>query len=329
MPKLNVQAFKQIGTSETKLSWLKDGVPLPFKSTPQECDLPNRIKSSKEANFISEEVKKLVSKSVLIPVKDKPKFVLPLSCVPKKNGKNRLVSDCRHVNDYIQCPSFNQEGITAVEALIEESDELFTVDLKDGFYHIEVQEEFRTFLGICWNGQYYVWSVLAFGISIALYYFNKVVRVMVVFLRENNIRIASFVDDFLGMCQPTQFTDHQDFMLHTMIDLGWQINYEKSSLQRDTCAIFVGFRISTDGPEGPWIKVLPAKIQKLRCSIANVLNKQFVTARCLARVTGQCITMTKVIVPRKLLLCNVYRVLSMRKSWDDMVLLTKQAIKDL
>ena len=271
----------------------------------------------------------MVLKSVLILVSTKPKCVLPLSCVPKKNGKSRLVLDCRHINSCIQCPSFQQEGIPAVEALIQANDELFTVDLKDGFYHIEVHPSFRTYLGIKWKNQYYVWSVLAFGISIAPYYFNKVVRVMVVYLCENNIRIAPFIDDFLGMVRPKLFTDHQDFVLHTMQELGWQVNYEKSMLNRSTVANFVGFNISTHDDHGPWVKALPAKIRKLRRSIANILNKQKVSARCLARVMGQCISMTKAIVPGKLLLHNVYRVLAQRHSWDDKVLITEQAATDL
>ena len=331
MRKLNAQAFRRIGASETVIKWIEEGVPLPFKNNkpPEDCELPNRIKSQKEYEFVDSEIKKLTSQHVLIPVIQKPKCVLPISCVPKKGGKSRLVLDCRHINESIQCPSFSQEGITAVQALIEEDDNLFTVDLKNGFYHVNLKKESRTYMGIKWNNQYFVWAALAFGVSIALYYFNKIVRPMIVFLRENNIRIAPFVDDFLNMCRPSQFTDNQDFVLKTLDDLGWQINVEKSVLIRSKSATFVGFIISTDGERGPWIKVLPCKVYKLHRAIVNVMTKQTVTARSLACVTGQCVAMTKAIVPGKLLLRNVYRVLASRDNWDTDVTLTKQAMSNL
>ena len=48
MPKLNVEAFERIRASETVLGWIKHGVPLPFKTTPPECELPNRVNNVKE-----------------------------------------------------------------------------------------------------------------------------------------------------------------------------------------------------------------------------------------------------------------------------------------
>ena len=96
-----------------------------------------------------------------------------------------------------------------------------------------------------------------------------------------------------------------------------------------TSRIFVGFLITTDGDQGPWVKVLPQKIRKLKRAIVNVLRIKTVTARQLARVTGQCVSMIKAIVPGKLLLRNVYRCLSMRNSWDSYITITEPAAADL
>ena len=62
----------------------------------------------------------------------------------------------------------------------------------------------------------------------------------------------------------------------------------------------------------------------------KTLKCQFVSARALAKVAGQCIAMTKAIVPGKLLLCNIYRVIASRTDWQDKHLkLTIGAKKDL
>ena len=93
--------------------------------------------------------------------------------------------------------------------------------------------------------------------------------------------------------------------------------------------VFVGFRISTHRKEGPWISVLPSKLHKLCQSIITCLSSKVVTARQLARVTGQCISMTKAILPAKLILRNCYRCLKNKESWDSEIQLTKSAVKDL
>lgn len=67
------------------------------------------------------------------------------------------------------------------------------------------------------------------------------------------------------------------------------------------------------------IKVPATRIGRLRHDIRRTLGRSTVTARVLARITGQGIAMTKAIVPGnsgKLLLRNAYRLLGRRSSWD-------------
>ena len=76
--------------------------------------------------------------------------------------------------------------------------------------------------------------------------------------------------------------------------------------------------------------MLPAKLRKLRCDIVHALKAGMVSARGLAKIMGQCIAMTKAIVPGKLLLCNIYHVIALRRDWEDKDLkLTSSAIEDL
>ena len=70
-------------------------------------------------------------------------------------------------------------------------------------------------------------------------------------------------------------------------------------------------------------------MQKLKRCIRYCLKQKRVSARSLARVMGQCISMTKAIVPSKLLLRNVFRVLKTRRSWDNMIIIDPPTEKDL
>ena len=137
------------------------------------------------------------------------------------------------------------------------------------------------------------------------------------------------MDDFLVMARKMLMTDHREFVLHTHADLGWTVNFEKCQLNPSTSTVSVGFSMSMHGKRGPWIKVLPQKIRKMRCAIVPCLNSNSISARGLARITGQCMSMTKAIVLGKLLSRNVYRVLASRNNWNSLLVLPQQARADL
>ena len=327
--KLNANTYRTIGASETVIRWLEQGVPLPFKSIPNKYFAANRIRSKKEEQFVDGEIAKLLESNTIKKVREKPKCILALQCVPKKNKKLRLVLDSRPVNIHIDTPKFSQEGIKTVAELIQPGDVLASIDLEQGFHHVPIAPEFQTYLGFKWKGHYFVWQYLPFGVSCAPYYFYKCVRPVVRYLRQNNIRLSSFVDDFLLMMRKLEATDHIDFTVQVFQECGWKLNWEKCELEPSTVKVFVGYEVSTHRQEGPWVKVIPTKIRKLRRIIVKSIQAVRVTARHLARLIGQCIAMTKAIIPAKLLLRNSYRVLASRDTWDSYVQLTPSAIRDL
>ena len=71
------------------------------------------------------------------------------------------------------------------------------------------------------------------------------------------------------------------------------------------------------------------KTRKLKRSLVGILQKTHSTARMLVRIAGQCIAMTKAIIPGKLLLRNLYRLLATRKSWDDILEIEPATRQDL
>ena len=194
--------------------------------------------------------------------------------------------------------------------LIQKGDTLFTIDLQDGFHHVKLHPDFTKYLGFYWRGKFYEWQVLCFGVSIAPYYFHKLIRPVVQHLRSNNVRLAPFVDDFLLMVRQLVCQQQKAFTLTTLQTLGWHPNWDKCNLEESTTATFVGFNIDSNTDNGPWLKVLPSKLRKLKRAIIQIFHRQYVSVRSLARVAGQCIAMTKAIIPGKLLLRNIYRCIA-------------------
>ena len=330
MPTLNRDAWERIGASHTVLDWIEHGVPLEFKQEPSACEFKNVVKTQREFEFITGEINKLLLKGAVKKVSPQEvKCVLPLKCVPKKQNKLRLVLDCRHVNENIVCPKFSQEGIQSVADQILEDDDLISIDLKDGFHHIKVRKKDQKYLSFKWGDQYYTWCVLAFGIKSAPYFFNKVLRPVVSFLREHGIRNTVFVDDFLVMMRSLVCTDHKEFVINTLQELGWIINVEKSHLIPSKSCEFIGYNVHTQGKKGPWLQVTYKKLHKLRRHIRFAVSQTYIKARFLAKIGGECIAMMKAILPAKLLLRNLYRTLATKSSWDSVIFLDEECRRDL
>lgn len=320
----------EIGTNNTVLSWIKEGVTLPFVHEPQPFILQNPELSKREVEFIDSEIKELLNSGAICACKDRPLCVSPVSCVPKKNKSFRLIVDLRKLNSSINCPKFQYEDINTVVKLVQPGDHLITVDIKSGFHHIPVHENFQTFLGIQWKGKFYVWTVVPFGMSASPFFFHKVIRPIIGYLREQGLRLSVYVDDFILAATEDCILRHRDILVTLLKDLGIYVNFEKSSLTPEPVKEHIGYIISTvNDDNNVWIKIPCARLRKVKHDINRLIKRGFGSARAIARVTGQCIAMAKAILPAKLLLRNLYRLLSTRKSWGDILQIDQTSMQDL
>ena len=329
----NIAHWRNIGASDTVLKWIKDGIDIPFHTAPENFCLKNQVVSPSHHNFINEEIQRLLNQGAIIKCNneaERPHCVSPINCVPKRNNKLRLVVDMRKLNTYCTVPSFQHEDINTVLDLVEPRDKLISVDIKDGYHHVYISEDSQKYLGIQWNGQFYKWAVLPFGLSASSYFFCKMVRPIVAHLRQQGLKTVSYVDDYLLTARADIIDSQIATLIHTFNTLGILINWEKSQLNPSTEIEFIGYIIRTESSDGQvWIEIPKRRITRLRHDIKLVLNKGVVSARGLARISGQCISMSKAILPAKLLLRNLYRLLRSRTSWQDKLILDLGTIKDL
>ena len=329
----NIASWERIGTPDYVLHWIQEGVPLIFDTKPKQFEFPNKTFNAKHSTFIDQEISRLLKSGCIKRSISKPHVVSPMKCVPKKGSPGedlRLIVDLRYVNEHIICPTFSQEGIDTVCNNIVPGDYMITADFQKGFHHVPIVESCQPFLGIYHKGVYYVFTCLVFGLKCSPYYFYKVLRPVVEYLRSNDLRLVLYVDDCILLASEKHITDHSDLLLHTFEDLGWKINYAKSSLKPETNKRYLGFNITSIGPGGePWITVPNDRIVILKKDILRALKCCSINVRKLARIAGQCVSMTKAILPAKLLLRNIYRVIATRQSWSSIVQLDTSSITDL
>ena len=59
---------------------------------------------------------------------------------------------------------------------------MFSFDLKSAYHHVEISQEYQTYLGFSWKTSnsgdeiFYVFTVLPFGLSTAPYVFTKLLK---------------------------------------------------------------------------------------------------------------------------------------------------------
>ncbi|XP_043192549.1 uncharacterized protein LOC122365408 [Amphibalanus amphitrite] len=92
---LRPEAWAGIGASDTVLSWVTEGVPIPLVREPERRVFTNPVFSGAEKTFLDQEISALEERGIIRRVRDMPHCVSPLKVVPKSGGKFRLICDLR------------------------------------------------------------------------------------------------------------------------------------------------------------------------------------------------------------------------------------------
>lgn len=320
------------GCSKKIISWIEKGVTLPLTSTPHLLRLPNHRLSRPEESFVDAEISRLLSEKAVSKMKSKEGLLLlPLGVAPKKNGKLRLIHDQRYLNLHLDIPRFKYEGLSQLGGMLRQGDYLTTIDLKDGFFHVLLHPRHRHLLAFEWRGSYYRWNVTPFGLAVSPWFFTRLIRETVKALRQMGIRCMAYVDDLLILADSREESEKAtELALSLLARLGWKVNLEKSSLIPEQKKEYLGLVVNTEGTPSYEI---PA--QKKRSLVRDILallkeaDKGQVPVRKVAAVAGHCISLARAVLPAKMLLRNLYRDISQRRSWSSKIVLSNPAREDL
>jgi hypothetical protein len=77
-------------------------------------------------------------------------------------------------------------------------DQMFTVDLQDSYYHINMYKTALSYMKFKWKGQYYIYCVISFRLAISPFIFSKMMKSVISHLKQlsqkscKNSRIIHF-----------------------------------------------------------------------------------------------------------------------------------------
>ena len=197
----NIKFWKSIGAPYYILSLIENGYKLPFVSLPEPVKLRNNKSARLHADFVDQAIHELVFSGRICVVAQKPLVVNPLSVAKQPCGKKRLILDLRHVNKCLVKQRVKYEDWKFALAYFTKGSYMFSFDLKSGYHHVEISQDYQTYLGFSWEASdsgdeiFYVFTVLPFGLSTALYVFTKLLKPLEKHWRLQGISLAIFLDD--------------------------------------------------------------------------------------------------------------------------------------
>jgi hypothetical protein len=256
--------------------------------------MANASSASEHGGFVSADVSEMVAANdvTLLPPGEKPWVVRPLGVVPNpRTDKFLMMVNMLFANRHLGKKAFMFEVLKNLADLAERGDHAVSYDLISGYFHVGLLPRSRTYVGFKWEGKYYVYNYLPFGLSTAPWVFSKVMRELVMHWRREGIKVLPYLDDCMFMkhgfwqCARVARRVEGDF-----IRAGLKINVPKCHSVPAQQRRQLGFDASfADGK----FRVLEDRFEAMRATVDRILSakRKRVHARKLASVTGTVLLM--------------------------------------
>ena len=111
-------------------------------------------------------------------------------------------------------------------------DYMCKIDLKDAYFTVPLDKLCRHLVRFLWEGSFYEFLCLCFGLEPAPRVFTKILKVPISLLRRLNIRVLIYLDDMLLMSQSIErLLVARDTVIFLLQHLGFVINLKKSVME--------------------------------------------------------------------------------------------------
>lgn len=154
---------------------------VPFYELPESKYCKNNKSAIAHSDFVRKRIQELLQSGIIVKVHQIPHVVNPLTVLVNAKGKERLILDLRHVNQYVVKYKFKLEGIKEALDFVRKNGFMFKFDLSSGYHHIDLHASTYKYFGFSLDYCFCVFSSLPFGLSLAPFIFTKILRNLVRF----------------------------------------------------------------------------------------------------------------------------------------------------
>jgi hypothetical protein len=274
--------------------------------------------------------------------------------IPKPSGTGcRLIVDSSPFNqqgyDYSLDEYTSFDTLYTLSSALQPDDWLFSFDLTDGYFHIEVADDSKQYFTFELDGKCYQMLAMPFGWSGSPKTFMQLTRALADILKRapsfvtddgtvvpscGSVSVRVLLDDFLGYnCSKDTLTGQVDYTVKLLTHLGITVNEGKSILSPCQRMQHLGLIIDTAAnlfvvPDDKRVKLV--KQAKYLLSLAcKPNNPRWVPARAVARLAGLALCVSLAFADARYLTRELYTCLQYKSSWQAYIKLSNRAMKDI
>ena len=127
-----------IKPSDFILNMILSGYKIPFYTTPDPYYFDNRSSALRRKSFVEFQIRELLENACISEVPDCPEFINPLHVAVQPSGKERLILDLPHLNNFIVKTHVKYEDLKTVLQLLKKGDYVFFFDLKSAYHNVDI-----------------------------------------------------------------------------------------------------------------------------------------------------------------------------------------------
>lgn len=306
--------------------------------TPPSVWLPNFKSAELHPQVVTDKLEKLLQCGTIAewtPDMGTPHLVNSLGVVCK-DGEFRLVMGPMVLNRWQKRFPFGYETVSLAEAFLQPGDYMFKDDAKAGYHHIPIHPDYWKYLVVYWNGKYYYFKFLPFGLASACHVYTQFQLVANRVLRLHGEEMLQYIDDALHTARTLPIARHHAY---TRLLMGAALGIffsDKSSFPPTQATSILGLDITTvaTDPEFPGqhfvcFSIPQRRITKLKALATTLLTSASPTKRQLASVAGMLLSCKPAAPLSPLFVRSLYDTLRTAQDWDQSLTLTPAAIADL
>ena len=242
------ETWSKLGAGPKTVQILKEGYTLPFRTRPNLTRSPTVIScyaNPHRNSYLMEALHQLTDKNAVELVHNQTSlgFFNRLFLVPKPNNKWRPILDLSKLNLFLKVEKFKMETPETIRTSLQQGEWVTSVDFKDAYFHIPIQEQSKKYLRFHIQGRTYQFKALPFGLSTAPMEFTVIAKEVKLMATHQGIRIHQYLDGWLVRARSKQSClRHTQILIRMCQDLGWLVNLEKSELEPKQVFDFVGYQ---------------------------------------------------------------------------------------
>ena len=269
------QTWLDLGAGPKVVQILKESYTLPFRIRPRLTRSPTVIScyvNPHRKSYLLEALHQLIAKNAVELVKHQTSlgFFNRLFLVPKPNNKWRPILDLSKLILFLKTEKFKMETPETIRTSLQQGEWVTSIDFKDAYFHIPIQEQSRKYLRFHVQVQTYQFKALPFGLSTAPLEFTLVAKKVKLMAIHKIIRIHQYLDDWLVRARSYQAClQHTQILVKLCQNLGWLVNLDKSELDPKQIFDFVGYQFDLKTGR---VRPTPDRWQSLQDKILEILS---------------------------------------------------------